>query len=77
MEERKCNRNILENKAAKLAMMSFILKEDAISVHIRMGNMTALSYFMKMGEGVKKPGVSCHQERNLAIPFEIKDHDYC
>ena len=33
--------------------MSFTLKErDAISVYIRMGNITALSYLMKM-EGSK------------------------
>ena len=50
MEERKFHINVLELKAAKLAIMSFTLKErDAISVHIRMDNMTALSYLMKMG----------------------------
>ena len=47
MEERKCNIIILKNKAAKLAMMFFILKEYAISVHICM-DMTALSYLMRM-----------------------------
>ena len=46
----KVSQNVLELKAAKLAIMSFTLKErDAISVHIRMDNMTALSYLMKMG----------------------------
>ena len=50
MEERKFHINVLELKAAKLAIMSFTLKErDAISVHIRMDNMAALSYLMKMG----------------------------
>ena len=50
MEGRKLHINVLELKAAKLAIMSFTLKErDAISVHIRMDNMTALSYLMKMG----------------------------
>ena len=48
MEERKCNIIILKNKAAKLAMMFFILKEYAISVHICMDNMAALSYLMRM-----------------------------
>ena len=37
-------------KAVRLAVMPFTLKEmDAISVHIRMENMTDLSYLMKMG----------------------------
>ena len=50
MEERKSYINVLEVKAAKFAIMSFTLNErDAISVHIRMDNMTALSYLMKMG----------------------------
>ena len=53
MEEQKFHINELELKAAKLAIMSFTLKErDAISVHIRMGNITALSYLIKM-EGTK------------------------
>ena len=39
----------LKLQAAKLAIMSFTLKErDAISVDIRLGNMIALSYFMKV-----------------------------
>ena len=25
----------------------------------------------------QKPGVDCDQQRNLAIPFEMKDDDYC
>ena len=50
MEEPKFHINVLELKAAELAIMSFTLKErDAISVHIRMDNMAALSYLMKMG----------------------------
>ena len=52
MEERKFHISVLELKAAKLAIMSFTLKErDAISVHGQhdMDNMTALSYLMKMG----------------------------
>ena len=50
MEERKFHINVLELKAAKLATMSFTLKErDTISVHIRMDNLIALSYLMKMG----------------------------
>ena len=77
MEERKFHINVLELKAVKLAVMSFTLKErNGISVHIRMGNMTALSYLMKMGGGYQKPGVDCDQQGNLAIPFEIKNHDY-
>ena len=49
MEERKFHINVLELKAAELAVISFTLKErDAISVHICMDNMTALSYLMKM-----------------------------
>ena len=44
MEERKFHIHVLELKAAKLAIMSFTIKErDAISVHIRMYNITALS----------------------------------
>ena len=50
IEEQKFHINLLELKAAKLAIMSFALKKwDAISVHIHMDNMTALSYLMKMG----------------------------
>ena len=50
MEERKFDINVLELRAAKLALMSFTLKElDAISVHIHMDNTTALSHLMKMG----------------------------
>ena len=42
--------NIFELKAVKSAIMSFTLNEsDAISVHIGMGNMIALSYLMKIG----------------------------
>ena len=83
MEERKFHINVLELKAAKLAIMSFTLKErDAtISVHIPMDNMTALSYLMKMGGGgggeYQKPGVDCNQQGNLAILVEAKDNDYC
>ena len=66
----------MELKAAKLAIISFTLKErNAISIIIRMDNMTALSYLMKMG--YQKPGVDCDEQRNLAIPFEEKDKDYC
>ena len=25
----------------------------------------------------QKPGVDCDQQKNLAVPFEMKDHDYC
>ena len=28
-------------------------------------------------EWYQKQGVDCDQQRNLAIPFETKDHDYC
>ena len=28
------------------------------------------------GGGYQKPGVDCDQQGNLAIPFEIKNHDY-
>ena len=42
--------NVFELKAVKSAIMSFTLNErDAISVHMRMGNMIALSYLMKIG----------------------------
>ena len=57
--------------------MSFTLKErDAISVHIRMDSMTTLSYLVKTG-GYQKPRVDSDQQRNLTIPFETKDNDYC
>ena len=49
-------------------------KECNINYH-PMDNMTALSYLMKMG--YQKPGVDCDEQRNLAIPFEEKDKDYC
>ena len=50
MKEQEFHKNVLELKVAKLAIMSFILKErNAISFHIRMDNMTALSYLMEMG----------------------------
>ena len=43
MEEQKFHINVLELKAPKLAIMSFTLKErDAISVYIRMDNITAV-----------------------------------
>ena len=55
MEERKFHINVLELKAAELAVISFTLKErDAISVHICMDNTTALSYLMKMGVSKNK-----------------------
>ena len=42
--------NVLELKAAKLAIMSFTLKErDAISIDTCMDNITAPSYLMKIG----------------------------
>ena len=50
VEEWKFHINVLELKVDKLAIMSFTLKErDAVSVHIRMDNMTVLSYLTKMG----------------------------
>ena len=50
MEERMFYIKVLELKAAKLAIMSFTLKEgDAISIRIHMGIMTVLSYLMKIG----------------------------
>ena len=50
MEERKFHMNILELKAAKLAIMSFKLKErGAMSLHIRTDNMNTLPYLMEMG----------------------------
>ena len=65
MEERKFHINVLDLKAAKLAIISFTLKErDAISVQIRMDKN-------------QKQGVDCDQQRNLAILFEVKDNDYC
>ena len=49
VEEIKFYINVLEFKAAKLAITFFTLKErDAISIYIHMDNMTALSYLMKM-----------------------------
>ena len=49
-EERKFHINVLELKAAKLAIMSFTLKErDAISIDTCMDNITAPSYLMKIG----------------------------
>ena len=32
---------------------------------------------MGVGGWYRKPGVDCDQQRNLVIPFETKDHDYC
>lgn len=43
---RKC---VLELKAAKLAIITFtITKKKGISIHVRMDNMVALPYLMKM-----------------------------
>ena len=57
-----------------------IKERDSISVHIRINKMTALSYLIKMGGGggaeYQKPAIYWDQQRNLAIPFETKDHDY-
>ena len=50
LEERKFHTNFLELKAVKLAIMSSTLKKkEAISIHICMDNMTALSYLKNMG----------------------------
>ena len=55
MEERKFHINVLELKAAKLAIMPFTLEErDAISVYIRIDNMIVLPYLMKMGSTENK-----------------------
>ena len=49
-EEQKSRINVLDLKTAKLAIMSFALKErDEISVHLYMDNMMALSDLMKIG----------------------------
>ena len=88
MEERKFHINALELKAAKLASMSFTVKErDTISLHICMDKMTALSYLInengRRGRGAEegrenqKPGVDSNEQRNLAIPFEMYGHNYC
>ena len=57
-----------------------IKERDSISVHIRINKMTALSYLIKRGGGgaeYQKPAIYWdQQQRNLAIPFETKDHDY-
>ena len=48
----KVSHKCLVAQGSQLAIMSFTLKErDAISVHIRMENMTALSYLMNRGWG--------------------------
>ena len=69
--------HVLELKAAKLAIMSFTLKErDAKSVRIRIDNMTVL-FILNENWGYHKPGADCCQPRDLAIPFETKEHDDC
>ena len=76
--------NVLDLKAAKLTIIFFTLKKrDSKSVHIPMDNMTALPYLRPDKTRIwpawpdQKPGVDCDQQRNLAIPFEAKGHDYC
>ena len=75
MEERKFHINVLELKAAKLAIMPFTLKErDAIAVHIRMENpilsMTALSYSMKMGDTKNQELTAILLKRKITITAE-------
>ena len=35
------------------------------------------SVMLNENGGYQKPGVDCDQQRNLAIPIEKKDHNYC
>ena len=49
MEKQKSQVNVLELKAAKLAIMTFAIKDkEVILGHICTDNMTVLSYVMKM-----------------------------
>lgn len=49
-EERKSNINVLEIKAPKLTIMHFTaIKSKGIFTHVRMDNMEALPYQMKVG----------------------------
>ena len=50
-EEQKHHINILELKAAKLAILTFIrMHPEVKSIHLRMDNIVGLSYIVKMGE---------------------------
>ena len=48
-EESKLHINILELKAAQLAIETFTQARGITSIHLQMDNMTALSYIAKMG----------------------------
>ena len=47
--EKACHINILELEAVRLAILSFTKFKTRKSIHLRIDNMTALSYFLKMG----------------------------
>ena len=73
--------NVVELKAAKLAIMNFTMKKkNRISTYVRMDKMVASSYVLSNengGGGHKKPGISHHQQRNLGFPLAPQDHSYC
>ena len=46
--ERKCHINVLELMVAKLAIMTFTVNKKIQSIHMRIDNMAALKYLVKM-----------------------------
>ena len=60
--ERKCHINVLELRAVKLAIMIFTVNKKIQSIHMRMDNMAALKYLVKMGGTYSKEMVDLSKE---------------
>ena len=77
LSEKKNHINILELRAAKYAVLTFThLYPTAKIIHIKMDNIVALSYLMKIG-GTRKIITCADQQGNLGIFTGQGDHNYC
>ena len=77
LEEQKNHINILELKAAQLAILTFTYMHPQVhSIHLQTDNMVALSYIVKMGGDPQQSFVR-HQQGDLGLFIIQRDHNYC
>ena len=78
VEERKFHINILELKAANCAMSNVLhVKGKGFNISSHSHGQHDSPVILNENGVYQKPGVDCDQQKNLAVPFEMKDHDYC
>ena len=75
MEEQKFHINVLELKAAKLAII-FHIEGKRCNISSHSHGQHDSSVILNENGWYQKPGVDCDQQRNLVIPFKTKDNNY-